>query len=685
MTYECLKLSKSFDLRYLEIHEEQTLVPTSYDFYLFNCHHHTMGWLDTKSIHQLPGLKLNIILEVSPGNPFALTPRREFDAYCVLDPTIEPELDVFPLPRPLEVFQQEPVPVSTGRPIIGTFGFATPGKGFERVVEAVGREFEEATVRINIPPSDYADETFFGLQNQSYAEYLANLCRAVARPGIRVETTHQYLQKQELISWCAGNTLNCFLYHRNQPGLAATTDQAISSKRPLSVSDNETFRHVHQYITPYPYRSLKESIELSGQEVLAAERDWSPSEFVKKFEAILDLKMPVFAPASQLNGADEPVKLCVKNKFQQKAYFPRLIKKLRSESTGLIGKISRESVVNTSRDNRILRPRVMFVSHAQKQCGIYQYGYNIHKALKKSEKFEFVYVECQNKKDLVKSIRSNEPTVIIYNHYPATMPWLNTKITQQFNMPQCGIVHEVTQAVVDNANQDLFDYLLCPDPTIVETKPFVFRTRRLIPSYVNSTALPKKITIGSFGFGFSDKGFERIIQTVQKEFENAKIIFQMPYNDIVDKDGKQFALATARRCRKLITRPGIDLEIRHKFLSRGKLLDFLAGNSINVFFYDVEKYKGISSTIEHALAVQRPLAINKCGMFRHVFSASPSICIEERSLNEILNQGVAPLVPFMNEWSESAFIMNYEQIMQKVLGIDSKTSTSTLINSESGV
>jgi len=96
------------------------------------------------------------------------------------------------------------------------------------------------------------------------------------------------MSKPELIQWCARNTLNCFLYDRSQTGLSATTDQAIVSGRPLAVSANETFRHLHEYLTPYPLRSLKESIAISGSEVAAMREAWAPRAFARKFEDLLE-------------------------------------------------------------------------------------------------------------------------------------------------------------------------------------------------------------------------------------------------------------------------------------------------------------------------------------------------------------------------------------------------------------
>jgi len=91
-----------------------------------------------------------------------------------------------------------------------------------------------------------------------------------------------------LINWCAQNTLNVFLYNRRiGNGLSATTDQAIASGRPLSVSTNPTFRHIHTYIKPYPYLSLKGSIETTAPLVRKIQEDWGPRNFVLQFEAVL--------------------------------------------------------------------------------------------------------------------------------------------------------------------------------------------------------------------------------------------------------------------------------------------------------------------------------------------------------------------------------------------------------------
>lgn len=284
MVFQCLTGSEEFLLDYIEVDEKRRSIPTAYDFYLFNYHPVTMSWLDTRRIRSvLPGVKMTVVLEVSPNDPFVYCSPDDFDAYCVLDPTLNVEQrNVFAFPRPLETLGEIATPIKSDLPVIGSFGFATAGKGFEHVIDAVNKEFDRALVRINIPFATYADES------RSFAAQLAELCRQKAKNGVEVVVNHDFMSKPELIRWCAENTLNCFLYDRKMPGLAATTDQAIASGRPLAISKNDTFRHVQKYIKPFPYQTLRQAIENTSANVEQIRRDWSPQKFREQFEKTLE-------------------------------------------------------------------------------------------------------------------------------------------------------------------------------------------------------------------------------------------------------------------------------------------------------------------------------------------------------------------------------------------------------------
>ncbi len=323
----------------------------------------------------------------------------------------------------------------------------------------------------------------------------------------------------------------------------------------------------------------------------------------------------------------------------------------------------REVLIKPGRQKR---HSILVVSHAEKQCGIHEYGLNIVAALEKSSRYSFAYAECSNEKHLRWVVAQTRPSAIIYNYYPLTMPWLTSRMIRRYQIPSLGVMHEGTQEVADSATQEMFDYHLCPDPTLVENNPNVFKTRRLIPTYQGHGSVSEIVTIGSFGFGFGDKGFERLIETVHHEFDEARIALHLPFNGVTASDHQERTIAHIKKTVERISKPGIELVMTHDFLSKSQLLDFLASNTLNAFFYDTNKHLGISSTIEHALAVKRPMAITKCGMFRHVYSANPSICIEDSSLKQIIANGVSPLEPFYDEWNEANFIADYERILDEV-------------------
>ena len=146
--------------------------------------------------------------------------------------------------------------------------------------------------------------------------------------------------------------------------------------------------------------------------------------------------------------------------------------------------------------------KILFVSHKNHQCGVYQFGYNIAKALEKSNIFSFVYAECSGVKEFNSIVTKIGPSAIIYNYYPSTMPWLAKKVIRKINVPHIAIFHEVTQENADAADNFLFDYHIAPDPSLLLNNPIVFKTGRLVPDTTNHYPLPKVPTIGSFGFDF---------------------------------------------------------------------------------------------------------------------------------------------------------------------------------------
>jgi hypothetical protein len=231
--------------------------------------------------------------------------------------------------------------------------------------------------------------------------------------------------------------------------------------------------------------------------------------------------------------------------------------------------------------------KILVVSHKKAQCGVYEFGKDLVDVLCDSKKYEFIRAECSSLDELYKYIKENNPSVIIYNYYPLTMPWITERVLPilyknniySIKIPQIGIIHESAQNVVDAATayknkyifgnyirlvNTLFDFYIAPDPTLLLRNPLVYKTGRLVKKYQNNFSTGLKPTIGSFGFGTPTKGFENIIKLVQQEFDDAIIRLNIPTADFVDKNGI-VAKSIEEKCKKLLIKPGIKLEITHNF------------------------------------------------------------------------------------------------------------------------
>jgi hypothetical protein len=305
---------------------------------------------------------------------------------------------------------------------------------------------------------------------------------------------------------------------------------------------------------------------------------------------------------------------------------------------------------------------VLFVSHKPSMCGIYQFGLRIITALKESKKYQFIYAECGSMSEYLAAIAEYQPVAKIVNYHPETMPWFNKSAPRIW--PTIGIMHECSQSMADHPQTHNFDFHIAPDPTLVIRNKMVFKTGRLVERYNNLQPEPTTPTIGSFGFSLGGKNFERIISAVQNSFDHAIIRLNLPPATFGDSEGS-ISRMVAEKCTGLITKPGISIEIGYSYLDDHQLLEFLAKNSINAFLYDNMPQRGISSVIDYALAVSRPIAITKSNMFRHILS--DSISIENSNLSDILKRGFSPLSHFKECWTPENIVIDYDTIITNIL------------------
>ncbi|HMK33850.1 MAG TPA: methyltransferase domain-containing protein [Desulfomonilaceae bacterium] len=244
--FSVLRCSDKFRWIYADVRDENDFVrcvqAENPDAVIFNSYGAlTMPWLTLDVLNAVHAVKFCVFHEGCQELADAAVPAG-FDFYLVPDPYLIPRNPlILPVPRftamPLTELPPQP-PVFT----IGSFGFGTPSKGFDRLCALVNEQFDRAVVRINIPLHDRKD--IVGDRELKGIEKAAR--RAITKSGIQLILTHDFLDDEGLLRFLAGNSLNAFLYTATgMRGISSCLDYALVAGRPIAVSRSTMFRHLH--------------------------------------------------------------------------------------------------------------------------------------------------------------------------------------------------------------------------------------------------------------------------------------------------------------------------------------------------------------------------------------------------------------------------------------------------------
>jgi hypothetical protein len=311
--------------------------------------------------------------------------------------------------------------------------------------------------------------------------------------------------------------------------------------------------------------------------------------------------------------------------------------------------------------------RVILLNHLEQECGVHQFGEQLYAALKPSSRHQFDRLNVSSVEAVERAL-ATKPDAVIVNWHPVTMGRYRPARGFGDGVPAIAILHEVTEGIAEGLQQDDFDYYVVHDPSARIKNPIIFKSGRIVPSFRPSReTVPERFTVGSFGFATPGKGFEALVARVNTECEDCIIRLHLTHSHFFDPRG-EIARGVADRCRSIVTKPKISLEITHDFRTSEKIVEFLSENSINAFFYSTADDRGISSAIDLALAAERPIAIRKASMFRHVLDVTPSILVEDRRLESIAADGFEPLRRLSQNWTAEAVRQDYERMLDVVLG-----------------
>jgi len=294
---------------------------------------------------------------------------------------------------------------------------------------------------------------------------------------------------------------------------------------------------------------------------------------------------------------------------------------------------------------------ILFISSGQPNCGVYQYGESVSGVL------NALHVCVDDLASAELAIEIHAPEFVVWNYHSATLGrFLTSNSPRKFRAASICLLHEFDEAFIGGG---FFDIFVMPDPTNRYLDSRFFVCGRLIKYFKNDKPAPPSPVIGSFGFGLNIKGYKKLLGLVSDSYDKASIRLHIPPNWSVDPDG----LAARQIGLELINSaaPDIRVETSHQWMSELDLLSWLSDNTINVFPYDAVPHPGISSSTDWALASRRPLAITKCGLFKHL-SHLP-IVLESYSLKEIVSRGTEPIEPLWEEWNVERFLERWNVIL----------------------
>ena len=271
--------------------------------------------------------------------------------------------------------------------------------------------------------------------------------------------------------------------------------------------------------------------------------------------------------------------------------------------------------------------KILFLNNVRKACGVYQYGIRLANCLPMC-----VYKEVSCEVDYLNAVKEMGPNKIIYNYHTSTMSWLNaSNITH--TAKNIGILHETSS--------DIFDELLDIDPSKPNgiPRPLFYKIPTTITNleqeafimYNKGSDVP---IFGSFGFGFENKGFDKIIQYVNEQYNNAIIKLIIPLGYYCNEYEQETIIT---KCFAIERKPGIELMVSNDFFENDDLLFFLNSNTMNLFLYDRMEGRGISSTLDYALSVDVPFGISDSYMFRNIYN--DSICVYKNRISDIMKSG----------------------------------------------
>lgn len=300
---------------------------------------------------------------------------------------------------------------------------------------------------------------------------------------------------------------------------------------------------------------------------------------------------------------------------------------------------------------------VLFLNPPHVACSVHAMGLNLWRILQQSKQFYYRYLIPESLEHLAYEMELLGADVILNNHMWPTLPWLTPELIQEtraWGVKQIAVCSHGLRFA-----HPRFDAYLIPDPRTTRADN-IWPMGRPLPAVTTQTTLATRVpTIGTAGFLLPHKNFPGTVARIIREFDRAHIRLFIGQADLAPS-----SLNDAAECRRLVAECGKDIQLTLStgYLSPPGLVDWLAQNDLNVYFYAGNSGAPAPAMApDSALAALRPIAVNRLDPGLSLFwDLKPSVCIEDNSLKTIMENGITPLAPLYERFSDQRVLEDVE-------------------------
>jgi hypothetical protein len=284
--YEILKHSTKYKFHFFEVNTAEEMLRLAEEHHItsiiYNWHPSTSPWCTPRFVKRRS--EFNQFL-IEGHELYAQQEMFEnIKAFITIDPTL-PQTDIrYPGIRPITYYPHIKYKPQFGKLKIGTSGFGQQKKGFDRLVQILNDQFKDEEIELNVHFSvgHYVDPSGNAAKDALAAKIKLN-------DNIKLNITHAFFEKHELISWLNSNDINVYCYDfYDGPGVSSSIDKAIAAKKPFAVNDSNYFKHVRKDEIDINKTPIKEIVKSGIDPVLEFYDKWNPTTFLNQYEFLLD-------------------------------------------------------------------------------------------------------------------------------------------------------------------------------------------------------------------------------------------------------------------------------------------------------------------------------------------------------------------------------------------------------------